>query len=88
MEEEDRPTVMPRSTAEFKQSWMKMKEKTSSRTLHFGHFKAACKNQSNLMAHYVLAEIPLRTGYSLQCWREATNVMILKEEGNHKLEKL
>ena len=40
------------------------------------------------MAHCILAEIPFRTGYSLCRWREATNVMILKEEGNHRLEKL
>ena len=65
-----------------------MKEKTSSRQLHFGHFKAATSNPLLLMVHYILAEIPFRTGYTLNRWKEATNLMILKQEGVYNIDKL
>ena len=40
------------------------------------------------MTHYYLAEIPFRSGYSPYRWRNATNVMILKEAGVYDIEKL
>lgn len=83
-----KPAPFLRSPLDFKNSWKKMNEKTSSRRLHFGHFKAACQNDLNMMVHYTLAEIPFRTGYSLERWKKATTVMILKEEGNYAIEKL
>ena len=69
-------------------SWRKMKERTSSRDLHFGHYRAAVERNSIMDLHYKLAEIPFRTGYSPRRWKEATNVMILKKEGNTNLDKL
>ncbi len=77
-----------RTPQKFKQSWKKMKEKTSSHDLHFGHFKAACKNTKNILLHYVMAELPFITGYSPSRWKTATNVMILKKSGLYNLEKL
>ena len=65
-----------------------MKEKTASHEIHFGHFKAACEHEHNLFVHYIMAEIPLRTGFSLMRWRVATNVMILKKAGLFNIEKL
>ena len=65
-----------------------MKEKNSSRELHFGHFKAACGNPLNIMSHYMFAEIPFRAGYAMERWRSATNVMILKETGNYDIDRL
>ena len=80
---------MARTPTEFRESWTKMKEKTSSHgNLHFGHYKAACKHDKNILVHYIMAEIPFRTGFSPARWQEATNVMILKKAGLYNLEKL
>ena len=77
-----------RSTMEFKTSWEKMKKKTWTYDLHFGHFQAACNHEHNLLVHYILAEIPFRTGFSPSRWKVATNVMILKKAGLFNIEKL
>ena len=81
-------TNMERSVTDYKTSWQRMKEKTGSHGLHFGHFMASCKHQENLLVHYIMAEIPFRTGYSPPRWKEATNVMILKKAGLFNIEKL
>ena len=65
-----------------------MDERTASRELHFGHFKAATKSRPNTLLHYTMAEIPFRSGYSPTRWRKATNLMILKKEGVHYVDKL
>ena len=57
-----------------------MKEHTSSRDIHFGHYKAAIEDDSLMQMHYNLAEIPFRTGYAPWRWKSATNVMILKKK--------
>ena len=79
---------LTRSFAYFTKSWQKMKEKTSSRDLHFGHYKAVTDDNDLMYLHYRLAEIPFRTGYSPQRWKAATNVMILKKQGNTNIDKL
>ena len=81
-------TDMLRSVEEYKSSWDHAKERTSSRSIHFGHFKAATKHTTNLLVHYTLAEIPFRAGYSLKRWKKATDVMILKKEGLIEVNKL
>ena len=81
-------TKMERTFEEYTRSWEKMDERTASRDLHFGHFKAATKCDTNALIHYALAEIPFRTGYSPTRWKEATNLMILKKEGVHQVDKL
>ena len=81
-------TAMSRSPTEFKNSWKAMKEKTASHDLHFGHFKAACKHDDNLFVHYILAEIPMQTGFSPKRWQVATNVMILKKAKLFNIDKL
>ena len=69
--ERDEATKLTRSPDEFRDSWNKMSEKTSSHgKLHFGHYKAGVKNTSVLMTHYILAEIPFRSGYSLKRWKK------------------
>ena len=40
------------------------------------------------MANYVMAEFPLRTGYSPKRLKHATDIMILKKEGLYDLESL
>ena len=80
--------LLKRSLEEYIAGWKKMDERTASRQLHFGHFKAACVHKENMFVHYALAEIPFRTGYSPSRWKEATNLMILKKAGVFNVEKL
>ena len=87
-EEEIIINPLNRSLTYFTKSWRKMKEKTSSRDVHFGHYKAAVDDKDLMQLHYNLAEIPFRTGYSPIRWRAATNVMILKKQGNTNVDKL
>lgn len=79
---------MTRSLDYFCQSWKKMKERTSSRGLHFGHYKAAAEHDDLMELHYRMAEIPFRTGYVPDRWKKANNVMILKKEGVSDLDRL
>ena len=65
-----------------------MKERTSSRGPHFGHYIAATKNDLITIVHWALAEIPFRTGYTPNRWKEATDVMILKKAGVYNVENL
>ena len=79
---------MKRSPRQYQASWKKMKEKTSSRELHFGHFKASSTNDIITAVNYILAELPFQTGYSPFRWRNATDVMILKKQGLYDIDKL
>ncbi len=81
-------TKLKRTLEEYKNSWRKMREKTSSNSLHFGHYKAATYDKKNLSLNFALAELPFRTGFSPSRWHSATNVMILKAEGNTELDSL
>ena len=73
---------------QFEESWERMKEQTSSHDIYFGHFKAACSHKKNLLVHYVMAEVPFRTGFAPSRWKHATNVMILKKAGLFNIDKL
>ncbi len=79
---------LPRSPEDYRQYWRKMKEKTASRELHFGHFKAGMQHDLISTIHWLMAEIPMRTGYTLNRWKNATDVMILKKSGLYDVEKL
>lgn len=81
-------TKLERSIEDFKSSWEKMNERTGTRDLHFGHFKAATKNSLNLLLHYALAEIPFRSGYTPERWKQASDLMILKKEGVNDVDRL
>ena len=65
-----------------------MKEKTSSRNLHFGHFKACCQQELLSGVNYIMAEVPFQSGYSPMRWNNATDVMILKKAGLYDVDKL
>ena len=82
------PTTMERTVKQFKDSWRKMRENTASHDIHFGHFKASCSHQKNLLVHFVMAEFPFRTGFVPSRWKHATNVMILKKAGLFNIDKL
>ena len=64
-----------------------MKERTSRRDVHFGHFKVVVEHNKIMELHYKLAEIPFKSGYLPKRWQLATNVMILKKGGNTNLDK-
>ena len=81
-------TPLKRSIEEFKTSWKRINEKIGTRDIHFGHFKAAMKSDLNLLLHYALAEIPIRSGYTPNRWKQTTDRMILKKEGVTDVEKL
>ena len=81
-------TSMKRSVKQFKHSWKKMKEKTGTHDIHFGHFIASCQHEHNLLVHFIMAEIPFRSGFAPTRWKEATNVMILKKSGMFDIDKL
>ena len=87
--ETDTKEIYERSMDMFKSSWLKMKEQTSSNgDLHFGRCKAGVQNLTNLMVHYVVAEILFRTGYTLKSWMNATNVILLKSKGSYDVNEL
>ena len=69
---------MTRSPQSFAQSWKKMKEKTSSEELHFGHFRSGGTHNLINMINYGMAKFPFRTGYSPKRLKNATDVMIQK----------
>ena len=79
---------MNRTPQDYKTSWKRMKEDTGSHDIHFGHFIASCQHEYNLLVHYIMAEVPFRTGFAPQRWKQATNVMILKKAGLFDVEKL
>ena len=80
--------TLNRSVEEFKASWNKMNEITGTRDIHFRHFEAAMKSDLNLLLHYAPAEIPMRSGYTPIRWKQASDLMILKKEGTHDVEKV
>ena len=72
---EEVATKLPRTVQHFQDSWKIVKENTSSRSIHFGHFKAAVQHPTLLLTHYALAEIPFCTGYVPTRWKQATDVI-------------
>ena len=72
----------------FIKSWKRMRERTTSRGNHFGHYKAATSNTDIMNIHYNMAKMPIRSGYSPMRWQSETNVMILKKEQVNRLDKM
>ena len=72
------------------EGWKKANEKTSSSPsgLHFGLWKANCRDKDLATADATLREIPLRTGYVLERWKHGVDVELPKIEGNFNVEKL
>ena len=73
---------------DYRCSWKRARENTSSGALHYGHFKACADHPLLSWSNYLLVEIPFTSGYIPTRWQQATDVMLLKKEGNHALEKL
>ena len=73
---------------DYQEGWKKVKEKTSSGELHFGHFKAGTKLTNIGKVHYKLSMLPMTYGFSPQRWLQGTDVMILKAPNVYFLDKL
>jgi hypothetical protein len=56
--------------------------------MHFGHFKAGCTNDVVANFEATMANIPLLSGYSPKRWKRAVDCMLLKREGDYKVDKL
>jgi hypothetical protein len=59
------------SVSDFQNYWKKAKEQTSSSisTLHFGHYKAVCKNDTLSEMHSVFVDIAVNSGFSPKRWQ-------------------
>jgi len=69
---------------------MKAKESMSSSLsgAHFGHYKAGAMHKQINKLHTLLADSPLRMGFSYCRWKKGFNVVLKKIEGNCKATKL
>ena len=76
------------SFLEFQQGWRKVKEKTSSGELHFGHFKAGANTAKLGWVLYTMAMLPMHLRFSPSRWQQGTDVMLLKAPEIYFLDKL
>jgi hypothetical protein len=85
------PTVTASITRDDYQAyWKKALERTSSSFsgLHFGHWKAAAKNDFLSETHAVFTELAYSSGFSLPRWQTGLSAMLEKERGVIKADKL
>ena len=73
------------STKNYIKRWNSRREKTSSSQSgrHFGHYKVQHKLRKQHQDIFAgMANIPYRTGYSVQRWRKVIDVLIMKDPNN------
>jgi len=61
---------------------------SSASGIHFGHYIAGTFNPEILVVNATLADIPLHTGFSYDCWKKGLNIMIEMSAGDFNVEKL
>ena len=89
-----RPQLPPISPSvlvtDFKKYWKGARERTSSSLSgrHFGHYKAASHNSGLSEIHASMAHIASHSGLYLSRWCKGLTVMLEKEEGNIRVDKL
>lgn len=76
------------SYMDFQKGWKKVKERTTSGELHFGHFKSSVDSTKIGEVHYKLSMLPMHLGFSPARWKQGTDVMILKAPEVYFLDKL
>ena len=84
----DTRTAPIQTLREYQQGWKKAREFTASGDLHFGHFKVEATQNMLSWANYIMAGIPRRTGFAPIRWKQGTDVMLLKKEGEFRVDKL
>jgi len=73
------------TTKNYIKRWKSRREKTSSSQSgrHFGHYKVQSKLRKEHQDIFAgMANIPYRTGYSVQRWRKVIDVLIMKDPNN------
>jgi len=77
------PEFAPWSLEDYTIGWKKAREVTSSSLsgIHFGHYMAGTFNPNIVLFNATMADLPLKTGYSLRRWRQGLNVMLEKLQG-------
>jgi hypothetical protein len=72
---------------DFHKEFRQVKEQTSSSTSgrHVGHYKAAAIDKNLSTAYAKLLSLPLRHGFSYDCWKLVTDVMLLKKANDIRL---
>ena len=84
-----RPSTHQYGLEDFKTSWKRTKERTSSHgPAHFGHYKAGCTHTDIAKVHYHMAEIPFISGYSPERHRKGTDVVLVKSKNDFRIQKL
>jgi hypothetical protein len=78
------------SVSDFQNYWIKAKERTSLSilTLHFGHYKAVCKNDTLSKMHSVFVDMAVNSGFSPKQWQRGLTVMLEKKQGVILVNKL
>jgi hypothetical protein len=78
------------SKEDFSNMWHKCKEYTSCGRsgLHFGHFKASCTTERLCEIDRWFVEVALKTGVSLERWKQGIDVMIPKKSDSLRVDKL
>ena len=81
----------PLTVEECKIGWKNTTEKVSSAAkygTHMGHWKAGFQNDHIAAIHTTMANVPYQTGYSPRRWQYGVNVMLEKEKGNARVDRL
>eukprot|EP00957_Ditylum_brightwellii_P104210 7937134-Ditylum_brightwellii.AAC.1 len=75
---------------EYKAAVTKKSEMTTSSPSgrHYGHYKAVLTDDSICIVHTIMMTLPLRFGFTPRRWQKAIDVMLEKDHGNPKINRL
>jgi Reverse transcriptase (RNA-dependent DNA polymerase) len=78
------------SPEEYIYSWSRTREYTTTGRsgIHFGHMKASCLDATLVETDRLFLEIALKSGYSLDRWKQGIDFFIPKKEDSIKVTKL
>jgi len=81
---------MPWLLQKYSTGWQKSWETTESSPsgIYFGHYIAGTFNPNIQLFNATMTDLPMKTGYSPQQWRQGVNIMLEKTPGNFNVEKL
>ena len=84
------PIAVTITKEDFIQYWRRASEKTSSSysNLHFGHWKAASRNEGLAELHAMFIQSVCQSGTYLERWSTGLTVMLEKIAGNFRVDKL
>ena len=90
LREETKKINVPVTTAEFRFYFSKKKESTESSPSgrHIGHYKAILDNDDIVDLLVAMINIGIMTGHALNRWQHAVSVMLEKDKGRPKIDRL